>query len=259
MRTTKGLVALTILIAALAAPQDVRSFRVLSGLQVEYFAHPRDFVQFQDTYAVPQGKRFVVTALGRTTVGPGNCELHVQVDGVREYSQYGRDPSMESAPLGLVVHGGSNMSITFTGNGACSGGPGQVWGYLVNDIPPAESAVRLPFPPHLHESVIVREGAPFVVPAEKIFVATGLAGTSDDGVATSSDCPRTVYVVATGGLRFEVKNGNLNPPAGGLQEAGGVVPIPPGFTVPAGGSVNVFSSGPGCDDNGRVWGYLVDA
>jgi len=100
--------------------------------------------------------------------------------------------------------------------------------------------IRVAGIPDPRQMLVIREGTPFVVPAGKLLVITGLGGTGSGVVA---------------GLRVDGVNQFA---ASGNLESGNALSIravPPGFTVEAGLTVEVSSGTP----FGRAWGYLVDA
>lgn len=105
------------------------------------------------------------------------------------------------------------------------------------DAPP-----RVEYGPHPRDMVQIKEGTPYVVPAGKQLVLTGLGTTS-----TGS----TLVTLLVGGepeLRSYSWFGQV-----GAQVSVGAVPT--GFTVQAGTTVQAADGQPGLD--ARAWGYLA--
>src|SRR5438093_7366472 len=111
----------------------------------------------------------------------------------------------------------------------------------VQPFPDCAGLVRVAGIPDPRQMIVIKEGTPFVVPADKLLSITGLGATHD---------------VADVTLRVD-----------GQDEFAGVVRLPygnettiteppPGFTAHAGSTVEVVSGGGvfGC-----AWGYLVGA
>ena len=92
--------------------------------------HPRNWVVVPPgtTYTVPEGKWFVITALGSTIAGAGSIVL--QIDGeyvLKSSTNITHEPtSTVPVPPGLVAPAGSTVNTT-------NGVEGQIWGYLVNE------------------------------------------------------------------------------------------------------------------------------
>src|SRR5688572_20767542 len=89
-----------------------------------------------------------------------------------------------------------------------------------------------------HSAVVIREGTPYVVPAGKLLVFTGL-GTTLGGI---------VGLYIDGGLETSASYGSAGNPS--------VVAIPPGLTA---GAASVVTVGFSSSSTGRAWGFLIDA
>ena len=74
-----------------------------------------------ETFAVPAGKSFVLTALGTNTNSTGGVSF--EVDGHEEI----RGASVASVPQGMSVEAGATITLS---NG---GGNERAWGYLVDE------------------------------------------------------------------------------------------------------------------------------
>ncbi len=96
--------------------------------------------------------------------------------------------------------------------------------------------------PDPRDMVQIREGQPYAVPPEKLFVLTGLGetGNGSSPILLTVDGQKELTVV-------EVF----------AQEPPTVAHVPTGFTVQAGSTVEVFTGNPLILE-GRAWGYLVD-
>lgn len=109
--------------------------------------------------------------------------------------------------------------------------------------------LRVEYLAHPREMVTIRGATPYVVPAGKVFVLTGLGTTSPTawGTAFKVNGVQEVQAVALA-------------PSPGLNYVT-VGAVPPGFTVAAGSTIEV------CETNGqpsacleitpRAWGYLA--
>ena len=93
-----------------------------------------------------------------------------------------------------------------------------------------------------HSMVQIKEGTPYVVPASKVLVITGVGSTfigGNYGCTLSVNGVQEIMTVAPQNL--------------GSGELRSVVSVPIGFAIPAGSVVTVYDSYLG---QGRVWGYL---
>lgn len=106
-------------------------------VRVPYRPHPRDLVQIAEgqTYTVPNGMLFVLTALGGTLGGQNASPFPdhaLLVDGVAQLASLDLVsylmPAIASVPTGFTVAAGSTIEVTQIA-GAVS--PGRAWGYLV--------------------------------------------------------------------------------------------------------------------------------
>lgn len=90
--------------------------------------------------------------------------------------------------------------------------------------------------------VVVREGAPFVVPADRVFVATGVGSAGNRGSYSLAIDSR---VVATG-IYIDLMNSGI------------IAQLPPGMVADEGSTVECVLAfgGPSLGD-GRAWGFLV--
>lgn len=105
-------------------------------VRVPYRPHPRYLVQIAEgqSYTVPSGMKFVLTAFGGTNGGQpgGEFDHALSVDGTVELT--GLDPTgfllppLASVPTGFTVAAGSTVEVVQT-TGSVS--PARAWGYLV--------------------------------------------------------------------------------------------------------------------------------
>jgi len=100
--------------------------------------------------------------------------------------------------------------------------------------------VRVAGIPDPRQMVVIKEGAPFIVPAGKILVVTAL-GALTNGIV--------VDLLVDGQKEAEVV---ANMPT---ANPGTIDPLPVGLTVHAGSTVEPFCG----SIFGRAWGYLVDS
>lgn len=105
------------------------------------------------------------------------------------------------------------------------------------------SGFRIEFMPHPRDMVQIREGTAFVVPAGKLFVLTGLGAIMPG--------PRALRVNGVQEL-----SAGWHEPGPGIAEVVTVAPVPLGFTVAAGSTVEVGAGAP--NGPGRAWGYLAN-
>jgi len=104
---------------------------------------------------------------------------------------------------------------------------------------PATTAAQALFVPAARDMVRIADGVPYTVPTGRIFVLTAIGNCQGKGACTVQvDGRAEVYASAQ------------------LPNVGtSMVPVPIGFSVPAGGKVSVTSEGaPGA---ARAWGYLA--
>lgn len=94
------------------------------------------------------------------------------------------------------------------------------------------------------DMVQIKSGTPYVVPTGKVFVLTGLGGTTY----------ASVIIELTVNGQSEVIT---NPSSSSLNGLPSVQSVPAGFTAPGGSTVEVGPSG-GLGPPGRAWGYLAD-
>lgn len=117
---------------------------------------------------------------------------------------------------------------------------------MAQSAPQYASTVRVQYMPHPRDMVQIEEGVPYVVPAGKVFVLTGLgSATNASGV---------VGLAANGTIEVEVK-----PEVGASGTSTDTTTmkhVPLGFTAPAGASLDVVGGNPPMD--ARAWGYLAD-
>lgn len=98
--------------------------------------------------------------------------------------------------------------------------------------------VNVQYMPDPRDMVQISEGVPYVVPAGKLFVLTGL------GSSSYSYSPSAVLKVDG---HYEV---SATSPTGDSS----VRPVPAGFAVSAGKTIELLVNGQG---DGRAWGYLA--
>lgn len=119
------------------------------------------------------------------------------------------------------------------------------------------TTTNVPYLPHPRDMVTIKEGTPYTVPVDKIFVLRGLGTTTiEDAVATP------VFFVANG---VTVLRGGTYGPASSTVLAGTRLftdvcsggPAPSCMSFPAGTVLSVTSTITGND--GRAWGYTAPA
>jgi hypothetical protein len=115
----------------------------------------------------------------------------------------------------------------------------------MSQVLPAGQHVIVSYGPHPRDMVQIKEGAPYVVPASKLFVLTGL-GDNFGG------CPGTVLYV-NGQQEVTRVEG-----AGVFPAYCSIIPTPPGFTAQAGSTITVSVTAGCSPPQGRAWGYLAD-
>lgn len=92
--------------------------------------------------------------------------------------------------------------------------------------------------------VQIAEGVPYVVPAGKMLVITGVGETGISGIYKPSLRVNAAPEITT-----------FSPQNGGNAEARSIVSVPVGFAIPAGSVVTVDDGNPASTE-GRAWGYL---
>ncbi len=107
---------------------------------------------------------------------------------------------------------------------------------------PPPGPPRIEYGPHPRDMVQVAQGVPYVVPAGKLFVLTGLGGAENGGYCTLS---------VDGIIQASVCNSCTTAPGSQISA------VPPGFTVVAGATITVFTNSGGA--SARAWGYLASA
>jgi hypothetical protein len=100
------------------------------------------------------------------------------------------------------------------------------------------------------EAVVIREGTPYIVPTGRIFVLTAL-GSNGDGSSKGESAELTV----DGQLELSIIR-PASTTSGGERNDSTVRPVPTGFTVSSGSTIEVDGL---LTPLGRAWGYLVDA
>jgi hypothetical protein len=118
--------------------------------------------------------------------------------------------------------------------------------------PPGGNSPRIEYGPNARDMIQIKEGVPYTVPANRMFVLTGLGTT----VLTSNygtTCELRVNGVreVSGGF---VVTGSAN--GGGMSEGCSVASTPNCFMVSAGATIEVKELTPN-SFNGRAWGYLA--
>jgi len=107
-------------------------------------------------------------------------------------------------------------------------------------LPGSANPPRIEYGPHPRDMVQITDGTPFTVPAGQIFVLTAMGTTFGQG-----NC-----IVQINGQTSEVLAQSLS----GASAPISMYPVPPGFTVQGGSTVNILSqNAPG---SARAWGYL---
>jgi hypothetical protein len=272
-------------------------------------------------YTVPNGKIFVLTGLTRTLVdaievvdpsAPGDLDpvgsiLAVRFNGVPTLTAYdcsmysggaeGLDKQVIRVPPGITASSGTIVSASEepleSGNLAPNNGPslGVALGYVYDPATPALEFEGIPAPDRM---LVIREGTPLVVPAGKIFVATGVGVDSasfttidysgypvneitncvvgitiNGGAVLSSTIGPRIYYTASVSCPFpspRLMTYESSTPS--------ILEIPPGLTAQSGSTVSVsevtftnyYDSVQNCNDCivtpttavALVWGYLAD-
>jgi hypothetical protein len=98
------------------------------------------------------------------------------------------------------------------------------------------------------DMVQIREGTPYAVPAEKMFVLTGVG---------SSEIRSEAYVSLRVNGKHELCALVSSNGTGGSGGSSSVAPVPVGFAVPSGATIDVNDQR---EDSswGRAWGYLAN-
>jgi hypothetical protein len=210
---------------------------------------PRDFVVVREgsSFIVPAGHVFVATGVG-SAANSGSYSF--SVDGqVVASSLYAASPSTASGiiaelPPGIVADSGASVECVLASfSGTASSGTGRVWGFLLEkDSAGRTPAVLLEHPPVTVDRVMIREGQPFVVPADKLFVLTGIG-------STASYPNHSVRIDGT----IEASGGTKH------WHATSIVNFPPGLTATAGAVIEVVDMPDGTLDFGEgiALGYLL--
>lgn len=108
--------------------------------------------------------------------------------------------------------------------------------------------LRFEYVPHPRDMIQIKEGTPYTVPADKIFVVTAMGGNRD----VFGDNQFSLQV--NGQPELEYGSGSSG---GDPVPATSVQPVAQGFTVAAGSVIAVVGADLSSPD-GRVWGYLAD-
>lgn len=203
-----------------------------SAVDTEGTADRTEWIVLEEgkAFQVPANATFVLTGLGNglATAGTFGVFTYLFLDGLLELTARanmccGNGTTIKHVPAGLVVHAGTRIEV----QGSASGLDGRAWGYLTS------AATQ-------RETVVVRQGTPFVVPTGKRFRLTGVGAADDQGLGR---------LLVDGQVEI----------IGGTQGSGigtSVMDVPIGFEVDSGHLVEVVSTaGLGL---GRAWGHLID-
>ena len=113
--------------------------------------------------------------------------------------------------------------------------------------------VRVEYGPHPRDMVQIKEGAPFVVPAGRVFILTALGarGGVNGEAALRADGKDEIFAAnmtyaSTGSMA-------------GVGNATSMKLVPPGFTACAGTTLEAMYGSSLFTDDARAWGYLADA
>jgi|SRR6266850_3268732 len=122
---------------------------------------------------------------------------------------------------------------------------GLVFGVLVllsmSQVPPLNArGIIVHYGPDPRDMVQIKQGTPYIVPAGKIFVLTGLGGR--DATLGSN-----YSLLVNGQVEVTTTVGNAS------SAFSFVLPVPAGFTAAAGSTLEA-QAGPGL---ARAWGYLA--
>jgi len=101
--------------------------------------------------------------------------------------------------------------------------------------PPNARAFNVQYGPDPRDMVQIRYPVPYTVPPGKLLVVTGVGGTAFNGL----DGLRV-----DGQMELQILQDHTGNPSS-------IVPVPLGFTIPAGSVVDAPW------DGGRIWGYLA--
>jgi hypothetical protein len=113
----------------------------------------------------------------------------------------------------------------------------------MSQAPPLNArGIVVQYGPEPRDMVQISEGAPYVVPAGKLFVLTAVGGTNWVQVQLRLD--GQPVLIADAGLSALSTTGTS------------MVAPPPGFTAPGGTTVDILRLG-GSSGPARAWGYLA--
>lgn len=190
--------------------------------------HPRQFVVVREgsPLVVPNGKTFIATAVGDAAF---NAAYSLAIDGeVIASSLYFGGPDLVPAiisalPPGIYAEEGETVECVVNAlwAGPPSTGTGRVWGVLVSASGP-QASLNLSHPIGVRDRVLLREGTPFIVPAGKLFVLTGMGST---GNYPNHSLRVNGVVEATGGTRSPHGTTIVEYPLGLVAASGSVVEV----------------------------------
>jgi hypothetical protein len=126
----------------------------------------------------------------------------------------------------------------------------------MTQVLPAGQHVIVSYGPSPRDMVQIRDGTPYVVPAGRLFVLTGLGTNTNAGYQGGSFA--TLSLNGQQEVVGQASSDGGSYGAIGIGSIASVSPVPPGFTAPAGSTIAVSGSGGGSAGVGRAWGYLAN-
>jgi hypothetical protein len=121
----------------------------------------------------------------------------------------------------------------------------------MTQVLPAGQHVIVSYGPEPRDMVQIRQGTPYVVPAGKLFILTGLGN--------NSTCPYLFTLSVNGQDEISAGVSGTFGSGSAVAELSSVAHVPPGFTAPAGSMLSISGScGGGQMNPGRAWGYLAN-
>jgi hypothetical protein len=212
------------------------------------YPDPRDFLVVREgsAFVVPAGHVFVATGVG-SAANSGSYSLsiasRVVASGLYSADLTNTSGIIAELPPGIVADAGATVECVLASfSGTSSLGSGRVWGFLLEkDSEGRTPAALLEHPPVTAGRVVIREGEPFVVPVDKLFVLTGIGSTAS---YPNHSVRIDGTIEATGGTKH--------------WHATSIVDFPPGLTAAGGATIEVVDIPGGTFDFGEgiALGYL---
>ena len=120
-----GAIAILLALSLSSAQAPHQADRIARELRVAGIPAPEDMILIREglPFVVPDGKIFVLTAVGRS-YGTGGAN-YIKIDGAIELQFNAATPvNMSSVPPGFAVPAGSTIEVSM------GEGYGRAWGYL---------------------------------------------------------------------------------------------------------------------------------